>query len=194
MPDLRRTAVVTLGLLFALSARADDEPVLLDSVDTGNTVSLDSVDTGKMRSLDSVDDGETIDQDERDVGHTISLDAADTGRSVDQDTLDIGKTESLSAAERPPEAAPSLPAPLPQISNPSLRADARAARDALVDAESRHAAANARYSEMRAHDHPRGEAAAAIVKEHEDAHAAYDQARERYQELLDQVDPAAIGD
>lgn len=194
MPDLRRAAVVTLGLLFALSAQADDEPVSLDSVDSGHTVSLDSVDTGKTRSLDSVDDGETIDQDELDVGHTTSLDAADTGRTVDQDTLDTGKTESLSAAERSPEAAPSLPDPLPPIANPSQRADAQAARDALVEAESRYAAANAKYSEMRAHDFPRGEAAAAIVKAHEDAHAAYEQASERYQEILDQVDPAAIGD
>ena len=47
---------------------------------------------------------------------------------------------------------------------------------------------------MRAHDFPRGEAAAAIVKEHTEARLAYEQASARYTEILQQVDPAAIDD
>jgi predicted component of type VI protein secretion system len=194
MLRLRRAAVVIPGLLLALSAQADDEPATLDSVDTGHTRSLDSVDTGKMRTFGSVDDGETVDQDTLDKGHTTSLDAADTGHTVDQDALDTGTTESLSAAETAPEAPPALPAPLPMIADDSLREEAQTKRDALVEAEHRVVAANAEYSEMRAHDFPRGEAAAAIVKEHEDANAAYEAANASYRAILEQVDPAAIGD
>ena len=172
MADLRRAAIVTLALLLGLAARADDPPV----------------------TLDSVDDGQMVDQDSLDDGHTTSLDAADTGHSVDQDAIDTGTTESLSHAERPPEPAPSAPAPLPKIHNTALRGDAQAAREALIKAEARSVKANAEYSEMRAHDFPRGEAAAKIVKEYEEATAAYEQARESYQAILDQVDPASLGD
>jgi hypothetical protein len=172
MPELRRAAVVVLSLLLGLAAQADDGTVDLDSVDTGHTVDQDSLDTG----------------------HTTSLDSADTGKTVDQDSLDTGTMESLDAAEAAPEAPPSLPAALPQIADDSLRAQAQAARDTLVDAEHRYAAANAAYSEMRAHDFPRGEAAAAIVKEHTAARLAYEQASAGYTEILQQVDPAAIDD
>lgn len=196
MLALRRRAIAVFasGLLFGLSARADDEPVSLDSVDTGQMRSLDSVDTGKTRSLDSVDTGETVDQDSLDVGRTNSLDSADTGHTDTLDSVDTGRTESLSQAETPPAGAPSTPAPLPQIHGTALRADAKAARDALIEAEKRALKANAEYSEMRAHDYPRGEAAAAIVKEYEEAQPAYEAAKERYQSILDQVDPAALGD
>jgi len=194
MPDLRHSAAVVLGLLFGFGALADDAPVSLDSVDSGNTVSLDSLNTGKTRSLDSVDTGETVDQDTLDVGRTDSLDAADTGHTVDQDTLDTGTTESLSSAERAPEAPPSLPSQLPEIRNDALRAQAQAARDELMDAEQRYAGASAKYSEMRAHDFPRGDAAAAIVQEYEASHAAWDQAKARYAEILQQANPAAVGD
>lgn len=186
--------VAALGLCFGPAAQADDEPVTLDSVDSGETRSLDSVDTGRTRSLDSVDDGESVDQDSVDDGATRSLDSVDTGQMVDQDTLDTGSTESLSDAETPPEAPPSLPGQLPSIANPTLRAQAKQAHDALVAAETRVTAANEAYSEMRAHDYPRGEAAAAIVKEHEDANAAYEAAKSRYDSILEQVDPAALGD
>lgn len=174
MLELRRSAIVVfaVGLLFGLASQADDEPVSLDSVDSGQMRSLDSVETGETRSLDSVDTGET-----------------DT-----LDSVDTGTTESLSRAEKPPAGLPSTPAPLPQIQRGSLRADAEAARDALIESEKRSLEASAEYSEMRAHDHPRGEAAAAIVKEYEEAQAAYEQAKERYQSILDQVDPAALGD
>jgi hypothetical protein len=194
MLDLRRAAVFALALLFGLAAQADDEPVSLDSVDTGETRSLDSVDTGSTRSLDSVDTGETVDQDALDVGDTTSLDDADTGRTVDADTLDTGTTESLGEAEAPPEAPPSLPRPLPPIADDSLRADAQAAHAELVAAERRVAAANAAYSEMRAHDYPRGDAAAAIAREYAAANVAYEQANARYREILEQVDPASLGD
>jgi len=194
MPQPWRAAAIVLGLLFGLTAQADDDTVDLDSVDRGHTVDLDTLDTGHTRSLDAVDTGETIDQDTLDVGHTTSLDAADTGKTVDQDAIDTGTTESLDAAEAAPEAPPSLPAALPPIADDSLRAKAQAAREALVDAEHRYAAANAEYSEMRAHDFPRGEAAAAIVKEHTAASLAYEQANARYTEILQQVDPGAAED
>lgn len=189
----RALAVFGFALLLGLAAQADDEPVSLDSVDSGQTRSLDSVDTGKTRSLDSVDTGEMVDQDSLDVGRTDSLGAADTGRTESLDSVDTGATESLSQAERPPAGAPTTPAPLPQIQGTALRGDARAARDALIAAEKRALKANAEYSKMRAHDYPRGEAAAAIVKEYEEAQPAYEQAKERYQAILDQVDPAALG-
>lgn len=196
MFELRRSAIAVfaIGLLLGLAAQADDEPVSLDSVDTGRMRSLDSVDTGKTRSLDSVDTGETVDQDSLDVGHTNSLDAADSDESETLDSVDTGTTESLSQAETPPAGAPSSPAPLPQIQSGSLRANATSAREALIKAETRSLKANAAYSEMRAHDYPRGEAAAAIVKEYEEAQAAYEAAQARYQSILDQVDPADIRD
>ena len=166
----------------------------LDSVDTGKMRSLDSVDTGETRSLDSVDTGEMVDQDSLDVGQTNSLDAADTGKTETLDSLDTGSNREPVAGRDPAAGAPSTPAPLPQIHGTALRADAKAARDALVEAEKRALKANAEYSEMRAHDYPRGEAAAAIVKEYEEAQPAYEAAKERYQSILDQVDPAALGD
>ena len=189
-----RAALVALVLSLALAAQADDEPVSLDSVDTGETTSLDAVDTGETRSLDSVDDGETVDQDSLDVGSTKSLDAADDGKTEDLDAVDTGSTESLSAAEKPPEAAPNAPAPLPQGTSGAMRAKLTAARDALVKAEARAVKANATYSDMRAHDYPRGEAAAAIVKEYEAAGADYERANAVWTELLEQVDPASLGD
>lgn len=192
MPRLRRAAVVTLGLLFALSAQGDDEPATLDSVDTGHTVSQDKLDTGQTRSLDTYDKGETVDQDSLDVGHTNTLNSADKGRTVDQDSIDTGKTESLSAAETPPEAPPKPPAPLPKIGDDWLSKQAQAARDVLVTAEQRAAAADAAYSEMRAHDFPRGEEAAAISKEYETSRALYEKAQKDYDEILQQVDPAAL--
>ena len=188
------SAALALVLLLAPAAQADDEPVSLDSVDTGQMRSLDSVDTGKTRSLDSVDTGEMVDQDSLDVGRTESLDAADHGSTETLDAVDTGRTESLSQAETPPAGAPTTPAPLPRIQGTALRGDAKAARDALIAAEKRAIKANAEYSEMRAHDYPRGEAAAAIVKEYEEAQPAYEQAKERYQAILEQVDPAALGD
>jgi len=137
---------------------------------------------------------EPVDQDTLDVDHTTSLDAADTGETVDQDSIDTGTTESLDAAEVAPDASPSIPAALPEIANDSLRAEAQATRETLVVAERRYAAANAEYSEMRADDFPRGEAAAAIVKEHAAARRAYEQASARYTEILQQVDPGAAED
>ena len=190
----RRAAVVTLGLLFALGAQADDEPVSLDSVDTGRTVSQDKLDKGQTNSLDTYDKGKTVDQDTVDIGHTNTLDSVDKGRTVDQDTIDTGKTESLSAAEKPPEAPPTPPAALPKIGDDWLRKKAEAARDDLVAAEQRAAAADAAYSEMRAHDFPRGEAAAAITKEYETARALYEKAKASYDEILGQVNPAALGE
>ncbi len=194
MLRLRRAAVVMHGLLFALSAQADDEPVSLDSVDTGHAVSQDKLDKGQTNSLDTYDKGKTVDQDTLDVGHTDTLDSADNGRTVDQDSIDTGKTESLSAAEAPPEAAPKPPGALPKIGDEWLRKKAEAARDDLVAAEQRAAAADAAYSEMRAHDFPRGEAAAAITKEYETSRALYEKAKTSYDEILGQVDPAALGD
>jgi hypothetical protein len=182
-----------LGLLLALRAQADDEPVSLDSVDTGHTVSQDKLDTGKTKSLDTYDTGKTVDQDTLDVGHTDTLDSADKGHTVDQDSIDTGKTESLSAAERPPEAAPKPPGPLPSIGDEWLRAKAQAARDTLVTAEQRAAAADAAYSEMRAHDFPRGEEAAAIAKEYETSRELYEKAKTNYDEIVGQVEPAAPG-
>jgi hypothetical protein len=184
---------VILGLLFALTALADDEPVSLDSVDTGSTLDQDNLDTGKTHSLDTFDKGKTVDQDTLDVGHTNTLDSADKGKTVDQDSIDTGTTESLSDAETAPAAPPSQPAPLPPMGDDWLREKAQAAHDALVDAAYRAKAADAAYSEMRAHDFPRGEEAAAIVKEYETSRALYDQAQTKYDEILGQVDPAALG-
>jgi len=194
MPELRHVAVVVFGLCVGISAQADDGYTNLDAVDTGHTRSLDAYDKGSTRSLDGVDEGKTVDQDALDDGHTTSLDKADTGRTVDFNRVDDGSTESLSAAEAPPKAAPSLPPPLPAIANDGLREKALNARAALVAAEQRSTAADAAYSEMRAHDFPRGEAAAAIEKEYEAAHTAYEQANAHYTEILQKVNPAAIDD
>ncbi len=171
MRRLGSAAIVSLGLWSGTLALAEDGPVDLDAVDTGQMRSLDSYDTGRTRSLDSVD----------------------TGSTVDFDSVDTGTTESLSAAEAAPAAAPSPPAPLPPIANDSLREKALAAHAELAAAEHRSVAANAAYSEMRAHDFPRGDAAAAIVKEYQTARDTYDQAKAQYTEILEQVNPAAIG-
>lgn len=123
--------------------------------------SLDSAATGEARSLDSADKGESVDLDAANSGGSESLDAAGTDASA--------------------------PAPLPEIDDATVHAQAQDARDAVVAAQQRSTQANAAYSKMRARDYPQGDARAAIVKERDAARQAYEQASARYQEILKQL-------
>lgn len=81
MSELRHAAAIGVGLLFGLSAEADD-----------GTVDLDAVDKGKTRTLHSVD-----------IGKTDDLDAADTGKTVDIDTAETDVPEPVAAPAPVPE-------------------------------------------------------------------------------------------
>jgi hypothetical protein len=128
------------------------------------------------RSLDSVSSGDSK-----------SLDSVEKGKSVDLDAAESGGAESLDAAEI---ASPSLPAPapLPEIDDDAMRAQAQGARDAVLVAQQRAEQANAAYSKMMARDYPQGDARAAIVEERASAQQAHQQASARYAEILKQLE------
>ena len=127
------------------------------------------------RSLDSVD-----------KGGSKSLDSVDKGESVDLDAAESGGAESLDTAEVAPPA-PSSPAPLPEIDDATMRAEAQGARDAVLVAQKRSEQANAAYSKMMARDYPQGDARAAIVQERDLAQQAHQQASAHYKEILKQL-------
>ncbi len=130
-------------------------------------------------------DSGTIDLDAVDTGGTEDLDDADTGSTESLDDVDTGSTVSLDDAETVQGPLP-LPAAVPDIEDDDARATAKRARAELDTARQRLERANAAYSEMRARDHPRGDARGAIVQERDTARRTYDQANARYAEILEQ--------
>lgn len=112
-----------------------------------------------------------------------SLDSASTGEAKSLDAAAGDESAGLDAVG----ADPSAPAPLPEIDDDAMRAEAQAARDAVLAAQQRAAQAGAAYSKMRSRDYPQGDARAAIVKERNAAREAYATANARYQELLKQL-------
>jgi len=170
--ELRLAVAIGLGLLFGLIAQADDGTVDLDTADEGKTRSLDSVDTGKTDSLDSPDTGSTVD-----------LDAADTGKTVNLDT-----------AESDVPAPVAAPAPVPDIGSAAERAQAQRIREDAVVATRRLDGANAAYSQMMARGYPTGDARALIIRQHETARSAYQQASARYAAYLKQLEQSGNTD
>jgi acetyl-CoA acetyltransferase len=112
-----------------------------------------------------------------------SLDSASTGEAKSLDAAAGDESVGLDAVG----ADPSAPAPLPEIDDDAMRAEAQAARDAVLSAQRRAAQADAAYSKMRSRDYPQGDARAAIVNERNAAREAYAAANARYQELLEQL-------
>jgi len=95
------------------------------------------------------------------------------------DSVDAGRTESLDSVERRRNESSFESAPaerLPAIEHGDFEAQAARARERVAQAEERLRQANAAYSEMRARNHPRGEAAEQIVAERQAAERALNDA------------------
>lgn len=187
MMDLRRAAVIGLGLLIGLAAQADDGTVDLDSVTTGKTRSLDDVDIGESEDLDEADTGHTDSLDSADTGKTDPLDSVDTGETDSLDAADTGKTVDLDTAETDVPAPVAAPAAVPDIGSAAERAEAQRIHEEAVVATQRLNGANAAYSEMMARGYPTGDARARIIQQRDTARAAHAQANARYQDLLKQL-------
>jgi len=194
MDEWRRAAAIGLGLLFGLTAQADDGTVDLDAADTGKTRGLDAVDNGKTQGLDAADTGRTNSLDSADTGKTDSLDSVDTGKMLDQDAVDTGKTVGLDTAESDVPAPVAAPAPVPDLGSASERAQAQRIREDAVVASQRLDGANAAYSQMMARGYPTGDARALVIRQRDTARSAYEQANARYAAYLKQLEQSGNTD
>jgi len=194
MNELRRAAAIGFGLLFGLSAEADDGTVDLDAVDNGKTRTLHAVDVGKTDDLGEADTGHTNTLDSADTGKTDTLDSVDTGATDSLDAADTGKTVGIDAAETDVPAPVAAPVPLPDIGSAAERAQAQRIREEAVVATQRLDGANAAYSEMMARGYPVGDARALIIEQREVARSAYQKANARYVEYLKQLEQSGNRD
>lgn len=132
--------------------------------------------------LEEWDDRTTVEDD-----NTHTLDSLDGGRTESLDGADTGRTESLDSVEQRrngPSAAPGPAAPTPTaIEDGNWEAQAQRAKQRIAAAEERVRQANAAYSEMRARDYPRGEAAEQIVAEREAAESALNEAWDDFERV-----------
>ena len=188
MIELRRAAAIGVGLLFGLSAEADDGTVDLDAVDSGKTRTLHSVDIGVTDDLDEADTGHTNSLDSADTGKTNTLDSVDTGQTDTLDAADTGKTVGIDTAETDVPALVAAPVAVPDIGSAAERAEAQRIREEAVVASRRLDGANAAYSEMMARGYPVGDARALIILQRGTELSAYQKANARYEAYLKQLD------
>ena len=116
-----------------------------------------------------------------------SLDSVDKAESRSLDSVAEGEGVDLDTAEAAKPSQPAEPAALPEIDDPSARAQAESAREAVVAARQRSNEADAAYAKMMERDYPQGGARLAIVQERDAARHAYEAASARYGELLGQL-------
>jgi hypothetical protein len=136
---------------------------------------------GSDDDLEKWDDRTTVEDD-----NTHTLDSVDEGRTDSLDAADTGQTESLDSADQrrnDSASAPGPAAPLPAVENGNWEAQAAQAKQRIAAAEERLRKANIAYSEMRARNYPRGEAAEKIVSEREAAEGALSDAWDTFERI-----------